>query len=96
MGYERHIKHVKGKSKRKIFVFALSTCGWCGKTKALLNDLGAEYSYVDVDLVEGEDKRPLLKDLTRWNEDQSFPTIVVDDSRCIKGFNEEDIKKAVI
>ena len=41
------IKHVDGKDKGKVFLYALSTCGWCKKTKAFLNEQGVEYSYVD-------------------------------------------------
>jgi hypothetical protein len=32
--------HVPGKKSRRIMLYALSTCGWCHKTKKLLDDLG--------------------------------------------------------
>ena len=37
-------------------LYALSTCVWCRRTKQLLDQLGVEYDYVDVDLLEGGDK----------------------------------------
>ena len=40
------IEHVKGENKGKITLYALSTCGWCKKTKKLLDDLGVEYHYI--------------------------------------------------
>jgi glutaredoxin len=46
-------KKVDGKDVGDIKMFALSTCGWCKKTKAFLSDHGIAYSYVDVDLLEG-------------------------------------------
>ena len=46
------IEHVNGENRGKILLYALSTCGWCKKTKGLLNKLGVEYSYIYVDLVE--------------------------------------------
>ena len=30
------VEHVTGKNKGKVMLYALSTCGWCGKTKELL------------------------------------------------------------
>jgi glutaredoxin-like protein NrdH len=35
---------VKGVNKAKIVMYALSTCGWCAKTKKFLNELGVSYS----------------------------------------------------
>lgn len=88
------LKHVKGKDKGKVTLYALSTCGWCGKTKKLFNDLGVDYSYVDVDLQEGEGRKQALKEVERWNPSRSFPTLVIND-KCIVGFDESKIKKAL-
>ena len=38
------LKHVPGKDKGKIMLYALSTCGWCQKVKRFLNNLGVEYN----------------------------------------------------
>ncbi len=89
-----HIKTTKvsGIKRNKILVFALSTCIWCRKTKKLLSSLGMEYEFVDVDLLEGKDKEAAVQILSKWNPDHSFPTIIIDDTRCIRGFDEEEIK----
>jgi glutaredoxin len=52
---------VAGKNKGEIKLYALSTCGWCFKTKQLLNALGVAYCYVDVDSLEGEQRELSLK-----------------------------------
>ena len=88
------LKHVKGKDKGKVTLYALSTCGWCGKTKKLFDDLGVDYSYVDVDFQEGEGRKQALKEVERWNPSRSFPTLVIND-KCIVGFDESKIKKAL-
>lgn len=88
-----HIKYVAGKNKGKIMLYALSTCIWCRKTKNLLNELGVEYSYIDVDLLEGEEKEKVKKEIEKWNPALSFPTIVIDDKKCIIGFKEKEIKE---
>jgi glutaredoxin len=89
------LKQVSGEDQGKVVLFALSTCGWCKKTKKLLNDLGVAYSYVDVDQVEEDEKAEVVEQLNKWNPRSSFPTLVFDDKRCIVGFKEEEIKEAV-
>ncbi len=89
------IKHVPGKNKGKIMLYALSTCGWCRKTKKLFDKLGIEYHYVDVDLVPDEDKESVRKEVMRWNPRGSFPTVVVNDNTCIVGFDESKLKEAI-
>jgi glutaredoxin len=89
------IKHVKGKNKGKIFLYALSTCIWCKKTKQLLEDLDVEYSYVFMDQLEGEDKDKQMKELEKWNPRCSFPTLVINNDICITGFKEDEIREAL-
>jgi len=87
------IEHVAGENKGKVFLYALSTCVWCKKTKQLLEDLGVEYSYIFVDRLEGNDKDEQIKELEKWNPRCSFPTIVINDEKCITGFKEEEIRE---
>ena len=89
------IEHVKGKDKGKIMLYALSTCGWCNKTKNLLNNLGVEYSYIFVDLIEEQDKDKLMDEIKKWNPACSFPTIVINNKESIVGFKEDEIKKVL-
>ena len=89
------IKHVAGKNKGKVFVYALSTCGWCKKTKAFLNENGVEYSYVDVDLEAGEEKTKALDEVRKWNPNCSFPTVVVNDATCLVGFQPDKMKETL-
>jgi len=89
------IEQVEGENKGKIMLFALSTCGWCKKTKKLLEDLGVEYSYVFVDLLEEDDRNKTIEEIEKWNPRCSFPTIVFNDKKCVVGFKEEEIKEAL-
>lgn len=89
------LEHVSDKKTKRIIIYALSTCPWCRKTKNLLNELGIEYDFVDVDLVPPEEKQTLLDMMCKWNPDCSFPTIVIDDRKCIVGFNEDEIREVV-
>ena len=88
-------KHVEGKDKGKIRLYALSTCIWCKKTKNLLSDLDIDYYYVDVDMLEGDDKDEAVREIKKYNAGGGFPTMVINDADCITGFDEEKIKEVL-
>lgn len=92
ISYQTQIKRVSGRKVGDIFIFALSTCIWCRKTKQLFKDLGVEYSYVDVDLLQGKDQDEAMKEMGKWNKTQSFPMIVLDNKKSMLGFKEQDIR----
>ncbi len=89
------MQHVDGKDKGKLVLFALSTCGWCKKTRALIEDLEADYDYVYVDLLKGQDREEAVEMVKKWNSQVSFPTLVINDEKSIVGFKEEEIKEAL-
>lgn len=89
------IEHVDGRNAGKVMLYALSTCIWCRKTKQLLTDMGVEYDYVYVDLLTGQDKDDAVNTITKWNPDCSFPTMVLNESKCIVGFKEPEIREAL-
>ena len=88
-------EHVEGENKGKITLFALSTCVWCKRTKQLLSDLGVEYDYVFVDHLAGEEKDETIKIVEKWNPRCSFPTLVINDDKCIVGFKEDEIREVI-
>lgn len=89
------VEHVAGKDAGKIMLYALSTCIWCKKTRQLLSDLGVEYDYLYVDLLQGEERANAMMMVEKWNPDSSFPTMVINDSKSIAGFKEKEIKEAL-
>lgn len=90
------VKHVEGEKKGKIMLYAISTCVWCKKTKRLLNSLNIDYHYVDVDLLDEEDKEKVKEEVKKWNSLSSFPTLVIDDEECVVGYDEEEIKEKIL
>jgi glutaredoxin-like protein NrdH len=79
-------KHVK--------VFSLSTCSHCKSTKNFLSECTIQYEFVDVDLLEGDERRAILEDVRKFNPKCSFPTVIIGDEVII-GFKEDEIKKAL-
>jgi glutaredoxin len=92
---ERLAQQVKGERIAKIMLYALSTCGWCEKTKKLLDKLGVEYHYLYVDLLDTEDKIRVMEEVEKHNPLRTFPTVVVDDEKCIVGYNEDKIREVL-
>ena len=88
------MNHVAGKKRGHIILYALSRCVWCRKSKGLLDQLGVEYNYIDVDLLEGEERTKATEDVKKLNPRCSFPTLAIDD-QCIVGFDEQKIMEAV-
>ena len=89
------IEHVDGKKKGKIMLYALSTCGWCNKTKDLLRELGVDFDYTYVDLLEGKEQDEAMNEVEKWNPKGSFPTLVIRDKKGIVGFREDEIREAL-
>ena len=88
-------KHVPGKDVGHIMLYALSTCGWCAKTKKLLDDLGVEYNFEYVDHLQGEEREQAIQEVKHWNPSCSFPTMVINDETCIVGYREDKIREAL-
>lgn len=82
-------------SRRKVLLFALSTCVWCKKTKKLLEGLGVAYDFIDVDLLKGREEEEAMDEVRRHNPAGTFPTMVIDGRQVIAGFKEDEIRKAL-
>jgi len=90
------IEKVPGNNKKhKVFLYALSTCAWCKKTKRFLQDKGVEFEFVDVDLCSEEDLKKVRADITRRGAGMNFPLIIVDDRTLVVGFREDKIEEAL-
>jgi glutaredoxin-like protein NrdH len=90
------VTHVPGKDVGQVMLFALSTCVWCAKTRKLLDEMSVAYDYEYVDLLKGEEKNKVMKIVEKWNPPCSFPTMVINNKKCIVGFKEDDIRKALV
>ncbi len=89
------VEKVSGNNnKHKVMLYALSTCGWCKKTKKFLQDKGIGYEYVDVDLCDEKDLDAVREDLKKRGLGMSFPVVIVDDKNNIVGFREDKLNEA--
>jgi len=75
------------KKSRNITILTLSTCMWCKKCKAWLNERDIQYRYVDIDKINFEEKSKLLDHLReKYNSRISYPFMICDDE-AIVGYN---------
>ena len=95
MSMKDHVTHVEGEQKGDVMLYALSTCGWCKRTKGLLNDMNVAYDYVDVDRLDGEEREEALTDIRKFNPRCTFPTTVINNEKCIVGFKEDETREAL-
>jgi glutaredoxin-like protein NrdH len=79
----------------KVVLYALSTCAWCRRAKAFLDENDVEYQVIHVDLLEGDEKEQVLNEVRKWNPRRSFPTVVIDDAKSVAGFKPEMLKEAL-
>jgi glutaredoxin len=84
------------KKAHSVFLYTLSTCGWCKMTKKLLKDNLVEYEYLDLDKCSLEERKAAVKELKSRGLSLRFPIIIVDGEEVITGYKEEAIKKAVL
>ncbi len=83
------------KKEHKVFLYTLSTCGWCKKTKELLKEKGIAYEYLDVDVLKAEERKAAIEDLQKRNAPLGFPIIIIDDKQLISGYQLEKILGAL-
>ena len=75
-------------------LYALSTCIHCRDTKDYLKDCGVDYDCIDVDKLNGDERKAILEEIKRVNPSCSFPTIIIGD-KIIVGFRRDEIKEAL-
>jgi len=88
------VKVQGGNKNHKVFMYALSTCVWCKRTKQFLKDNDVDYEYVDVDLESEEEQEKIEKDLAS-RECYVYPALLIDGGRLIKGFKVDEIEEVL-
>ena len=83
------------KNQHKVVLYALSTCVWCKMTKQFLKDNKVEFEFVDVDLMEEDDKQKIRAHIQSKGGSLSYPTTIVDDKIVVTGFRKDLLKEAL-
>lgn len=75
----------------KPFLYALSTCYHCQRTKKWLAEQKIDFDYVDVDLAQGDEQKRLVKEVQDLTGSSQFPVVKAGEKHVV-GFNEERLK----
>lgn len=79
--------------RKKVRLYALSTCPSCKRVKQFLDNHNIPYEYIEVDLLDSGEQWVTSKDLKKYNPQASYPTLIIED--VITGFDEEALKESL-
>jgi len=77
-----------------IKLYALTTCIHCKDTKDFLDKCGIDYDCVNVDKLEGEERRRMIEEIKKENHGCAFPMLLIG-SKVIIGFKRDEIREAL-
>jgi glutaredoxin len=90
------VKKEGSRHDHDIVVYALSTCGFCKRALAFLEENDFSFRYIHVDQLPLDTKSEVKKILReRFNENVAFPFAVIDDSSHLVGFIQPDWEKTL-
>lgn len=78
-----------------ITFYGLTTCIHCRHAREFLEKHNAHPDIHYVDEAEGQDRVRLLEKVREVNPSISFPTIVIDDTKVIVGFQPQALAEAL-
>jgi glutaredoxin-like protein NrdH len=81
-------------SQPDVTIYSLSTCSHCRATKKFLGECTIKYEFIEVDKLEGDERKAIIADVKKFNPRCSFPTIIIGET-VIVGYKEKDIKEAL-
>jgi glutaredoxin-like protein NrdH len=77
-----------------IKLYALTTCIHCKETKDYLDKCGIDYDCVNVDKLDGDERRQMIEEIKKANPGCAFPMLLIG-SKVIIGFKKEEIREAL-
>jgi glutaredoxin-like protein NrdH len=73
-------------------LYAISTCGWCRRTKRFLEQNKIPAEVTDVDQLEGEEKEKARAAVAEVNPRRSYPTLIIGD-QVVVGYDEDRMRE---
>ncbi len=71
----------------KVFMYTLSTCPWCRKTKQFFKDKNIPFEYVDYDLADEKEQEKIMEEISKQGG-SAFPFVMID-GKVVIGYNPE-------
>ena len=89
------IVHVPGNDHGTIVLVGRSTCPWCTKDKELLANLSVGYFWIDLNILDQTETAQVMSALTICNDTSAVPILVINNQKCIVGYQETQIREAL-
>jgi glutaredoxin len=71
---------------KSVFMYTLSTCPWCKKTKKYFTDHDIPFQYVDYDLATVPEQEQIEQGMKKRSGPLSFPWVLIGDDLVV-GWN---------
>lgn len=78
------------------FIYALSTCHHCKRTREFLDEHKIPYTLIYIDTYPKQLYKILLEKLKVYNPRGSYPTIRLANGQIITGFREQALREALL
>ncbi len=77
-----------------IKAFTLSTCAYCWRFKKFMERHKIPFEYVEVDLLEGDEREAVDRESDRYCQGCGYP-IIVANGTVIRGFDEYKLREVL-
>ena len=71
---------------KDVFMYTLSTCPWCRKSKQYFTERNIPFKYVDYDLQSPQEQQKIEKEIEQRGGQISFPWVLIGDELVV-GWN---------
>jgi glutaredoxin len=78
----------------EIEFYGLSTCMWCKKTKAFLDEKKVDYNPIFVNELQGDERDKVRNRVRELNPNVTFPTVKIG-NKIIIGHHPEKLEEAL-
>jgi glutaredoxin-like protein NrdH len=79
--------------KKKIRLYALSTCPECKRLKKFLDENNLQYQLIEVDLLDSGEQWVTSKEVKKYNPAVTYPTLVIEE--VMLGLDEKALKESL-
>ncbi|MCD1293553.1 NrdH-redoxin [Methanocella sp. CWC-04] len=73
---------------KKVFMYTLSTCPWCRKTKKFFSEHSIPFDFVDYDLAGEDEQERLDREMSELSSDANFPLVKINGD-VVVGYDPE-------
>lgn len=78
----------------KVFMYTLSYCPWCQKTKHFFKVNNIPFDYVDYDLQPEDEQEKIMEKLLSISGAKSFPVVMIGE-QVVVGYNPEKFSEVL-